>query len=178
MPVYLYRCRACQVLGEKFQHHTDDPLSDCPECGRPMLRRVYSLNFTSVTHEHFNHTVGKMISDRKQFERELKLASDKATERTGSQVNYVSVDMNDREGLRVTDEGMDSTLRRQTETGRRDASTACTATPNAKWAVATTGGAKRIGWSTTAAGRTPATRGCRRRPRRRFTPSSPPWLVG
>ena len=120
MPVYSYRCGSCESLGEKWQHHTDDHLLTCPECGVDALKRVFSFKMQPIMHEHFNHTVGKPISDRKQFQRELDHAADKETERTGRQVNYVPVDMNDREGLRVTDEGMDSTLRRKTKTGERE----------------------------------------------------------
>lgn len=120
MPVYLYRCRGCQTHGEKFQHHNDDPMLDCPDCGKPMLRRVYSFKPAKVMHEHFNHTVGKVISDKKQFAAELDRKSAEMTERTGTPHNYVPVDLSDKESLRVSDEGMDSTLRRQTETGQRE----------------------------------------------------------
>jgi hypothetical protein len=85
-----------------------------------MLRRVYSFRPGKVTHEHFNHTVGKVISDPKQFKSELARKSAEMTERTGIPHNYVPVDLNDKESLRVSEEGMDSTLRRQTETGQRE----------------------------------------------------------
>ena len=71
-------------------------------------------------HEHFNYTVGKVISDKKQFAAELDRKSAEMTERTGTPHNYVPVDLSDKESLRVSDEGMDSTLRRQTETGQRE----------------------------------------------------------
>ena len=73
-----------------------------------------------VMHEHFNHSVGKPISDRRQFAAELRRKSEEMTERTGTPHNYVAVDLGDKTGLNVTDEGMDSTLRRQTETGQRE----------------------------------------------------------
>jgi len=71
-------------------------------------------------HEHYNHTVGKPISDPKQFKEELKRSSERESERTGRTVNYVPVDLNDKESLRVTDEGMDRTMRRKTITGERE----------------------------------------------------------
>ena len=120
MPIYLYRCHGCGAHGEKWQKHTDDPLVDCPECQSPALRRVYSFAVTTVMHEHYNHTVGKAISDPKQFKEELRRASEKEAERIGKTVNYVPVDLSDKESLRVTDEGMDSTMRRKTETGERE----------------------------------------------------------
>ena len=120
MPVYLYRCQSCDVHGEKWQKHTDDPIIKCPECKSNRLRRVYSFAMKTIMHEHFNPTVGKVISDPKQFKAELSRPSEKETERTGRKVNYVPVDLNDTESLRVSEEGMDSTLRRNTQTGKRE----------------------------------------------------------
>ena len=120
MPTYLYRCRGCGVHGEKWQRHTEEPLVDCPDCQSPSLRRVYSFAMAAVMHEHFDHTVGKVISDPRQFTEELNRAAEKESERTGRKVNYVPVDLGDRESLRVTEEGMDSTLRRNTQTGKRE----------------------------------------------------------
>ena len=120
MPVYLYRCHECGVHGEKWQRHTDDHLLTCPECDADALKRVYSFAMRAIMHEHFDHTVGKVISDPRQFKEELSRASEKEAERTGRKVNYVPVDLGDRESLRVTEEGMDSTMRRKTETGQRE----------------------------------------------------------
>jgi|TARA_R110000824_G_scaffold45443_3_gene131406 putative FmdB family regulatory protein len=120
MPVYLYRCRGCGTHGQKWQKHTEDPMVKCPECRAPTLRRVFSFAMKAMMHEHFDQTVGKVISDPKQFKEELRRASEKETERTGRKVNYVPVDLNDKESLRVTEEGMDSTLRRNTQTGKRE----------------------------------------------------------
>ena len=41
MPTYQYRCRACANELEAFQKFTDDPLTDCPECGGA-LRKLFS----------------------------------------------------------------------------------------------------------------------------------------
>ncbi len=120
MPVYLYRCGACLANGEKWQSIKEDRLVVCPECHEPELRRVYSFSLATVMHEHFDHTVGKVISDRRQFVSELKRKSEEATERTGIPHNYVPVDLSDRESLNVTEEGMDSTLRRTTNEGKRE----------------------------------------------------------
>ncbi len=40
MPTYDYRCEACEHEFEEFQSIKDDPLKDCPECGKPKLRRL------------------------------------------------------------------------------------------------------------------------------------------
>jgi putative FmdB family regulatory protein len=40
LPTYEYACKACGHRLEAVQSFTDDPLSECPECGSP-LRKVY-----------------------------------------------------------------------------------------------------------------------------------------
>ena len=42
MPIYEYRCEACGHELEKIQRMSDAPLTDCPECGAPRLRRLVS----------------------------------------------------------------------------------------------------------------------------------------
>jgi len=33
MPIYTYECEECGVRFEARQKFTDDPITDCPECG-------------------------------------------------------------------------------------------------------------------------------------------------
>jgi putative FmdB family regulatory protein len=40
MPTYEYRCPACGEEFEKFQRMSDDPVADCPGCGKPAERRM------------------------------------------------------------------------------------------------------------------------------------------
>lgn len=42
MPIYEYSCQACGHALEALQKHSDEPLTDCPECGRPDLRKLVS----------------------------------------------------------------------------------------------------------------------------------------
>lgn len=42
MPTYDYQCDGCGHTFEAFQPMRDDPLTDCPECGAPELRRLIS----------------------------------------------------------------------------------------------------------------------------------------
>lgn len=42
MPIYEYRCEACGAELEKLQRMSDPPLTDCPACGRPALKRLVS----------------------------------------------------------------------------------------------------------------------------------------
>ncbi|MFO6422939.1 FmdB family zinc ribbon protein [Motilimonas sp. KMU-193] len=42
MPIYEYRCQACEHELEKLQRISDDPLKDCPECNEPALTKLIS----------------------------------------------------------------------------------------------------------------------------------------
>jgi putative FmdB family regulatory protein len=42
MPIYEYRCAACQHKLEALQKFSDAPLTTCPECGQAQLRKLVS----------------------------------------------------------------------------------------------------------------------------------------
>ncbi len=42
MPIYEYQCQACEYKLEKLQKISDDPLKDCPECGKQELQKLVS----------------------------------------------------------------------------------------------------------------------------------------
>ena len=42
MPIYEYECRVCGHRLEKLQKIYDAPLTDCPACGQPALRKLVS----------------------------------------------------------------------------------------------------------------------------------------
>ena len=42
MPIYEYRCQACGHALEKLQKLSDEPLVDCPACGKPALSKLIS----------------------------------------------------------------------------------------------------------------------------------------
>lgn len=42
MPIYEYRCEACQHELEALQKLSDEPLQVCPKCGAPSLRKQVS----------------------------------------------------------------------------------------------------------------------------------------
>jgi len=42
MPIYEYKCKACDHRIEKLQRMNDDPLKDCPECEEPELTKLVS----------------------------------------------------------------------------------------------------------------------------------------
>lgn len=41
MPTYEYECRACGHSFEKTQSMSDDPVKDCPECGKDVRRLIF-----------------------------------------------------------------------------------------------------------------------------------------
>ena len=42
MPIYEYQCQACEHKLEKLQKISDEPLKDCPECGKQELKKLVS----------------------------------------------------------------------------------------------------------------------------------------
>lgn len=42
MPIYEYACQNCEHTLDALQKISDEPLTDCPECGRPELKRLIS----------------------------------------------------------------------------------------------------------------------------------------
>ena len=42
MPIYEYQCQECQHELEALQRINAAPLADCPECGKPALRKLVS----------------------------------------------------------------------------------------------------------------------------------------
>ena len=42
MPIYGYRCQSCGHELDALQKMSDDPLTDCPACGQPALKRQLS----------------------------------------------------------------------------------------------------------------------------------------
>jgi putative FmdB family regulatory protein len=42
MPIYEYECEACGHQLEALQKMSEEPLRDCPGCGKPALRKLMS----------------------------------------------------------------------------------------------------------------------------------------
>jgi putative FmdB family regulatory protein len=42
MPIYEYQCQVCDHKLEKLQKISDEPLKDCPECGKQELIKLVS----------------------------------------------------------------------------------------------------------------------------------------
>lgn len=44
MPIYEYQCGSCGHQMDKLQNISDAPLTDCPECEKPELKKVISAS--------------------------------------------------------------------------------------------------------------------------------------
>jgi putative FmdB family regulatory protein len=42
VPIYEYACKSCDHTLDALQKMSDEPLVDCPECGKPDLKRLLS----------------------------------------------------------------------------------------------------------------------------------------
>ncbi len=42
MPIYEYECESCGHQLEALQKMSDNPLTECPACGRPALKKLLS----------------------------------------------------------------------------------------------------------------------------------------
>ena len=40
MPIYAYRCDSCGVQRDFLRKMSDPPMTDCPECGQPTLKKM------------------------------------------------------------------------------------------------------------------------------------------
>lgn len=42
MPIYEYQCKSCGHTLDALQKLAEEPLEDCPECGKPQLTKLLS----------------------------------------------------------------------------------------------------------------------------------------
>jgi hypothetical protein len=117
--LYDYRCPSCNLLVQSL-HRADTLDRPCTRCGHEKHKRVWGFRMGRVMHEHFNASVGRPISDPKQFRAELRRKSDEMSERTGMVHNYVEVDPSEPASLGVTAEGLDETARAKHDSGEME----------------------------------------------------------
>lgn len=75
MPIYQYNCQACGHQVEVLQKVSEAPLTDCPECGQPALRKgITAAAFrlkgtgwyeTDFKNKNKNKSTGATSADRK-----------------------------------------------------------------------------------------------------------------
>jgi putative FmdB family regulatory protein len=115
MPLYEYRCRTCGFVAHRTA--PSDTIGPCTMCPEGELRRVFGFQMAPVMHAHYNRTTGTIISDNRQFARELREKGDKLTEQDGIPRRYEPISLSDPSALGVTGEGLDSTNRRRVQNG-------------------------------------------------------------
>lgn len=102
MRLYEYKCTSCN---RTFLDPNNSPPLPCPLCGTPANRRFSFFKGPSFG-DGYSPTLGRYVSNERDFADGLKRASEIATERNGIPHNYVPVDLRDRDALGVTDEGI------------------------------------------------------------------------
>lgn len=122
MPNYLYRCPWCgDEFYKYFQFADSNTIVYCGHDGVACDKVLGVAAFHRAMPEHFNHSVGKYVSNEREFRDDLKRASDEASQRLGLPHNFVPIDMRDPAQTHATEEGLDATHRQQTATGQREA---------------------------------------------------------
>jgi len=87
MPIYEYRCEACSHYMDALQKISDAPLTDCPECGKPALKRLISAPSFRLKGSGWYETDFKSDKERKRnlVESGDKSAGDKPKESSGGE---------------------------------------------------------------------------------------------
>lgn len=120
MPTYQYRCdtEGCGAIADvkdsleprlriewedgKIAHYVEGD-----HCGT--MRRIYSFSYITPMPEHYNMSVGKVVSSNRQFRNELRRSSEELEERTGIPHSLVPVDPADMKDFQVDDSGLKET---------------------------------------------------------------------
>jgi len=70
MPIYAYKCQGCGHQLEKIQRLSDAPLTDCPKCNQPQLKKqitaaAFKLTGTGWYETDFkNNKINKQDSEK------------------------------------------------------------------------------------------------------------------
>jgi len=93
MPIYEYQCTQCGFQTEVLQKISDDPLSNCAECGQPAMKKMvtaaafrlkgggwYETDFKSGDKKNVANSDNKSSGDKKKSEKK----SENKVEKSGS----------------------------------------------------------------------------------------------
>lgn len=78
MPIYEYQCQSCHAKLETLQKMSDAPLTDCPSCHQPELKKLISASAFQLT------GTGWYASDFKSPPAEAKPAAEKTSGNTAA----------------------------------------------------------------------------------------------
>jgi hypothetical protein len=97
---YEYRCEKCSRT--TLSEIRADRLAGLPCCGSTG-KRVWAVSFHRPAYDtHYNHSVGKVISNKTEHADALKQKSEEMEARTGVPTNYVPIDYRDKDACGVT----------------------------------------------------------------------------
>lgn len=117
MPIYEFKCRVCNTVYQSMRALGDTRPPTCP-CGSS-TKRVFSPPAINV-YQAFE-TQGVEITSDRQHRDHLKAQSEAQESRTGIPSNYVPVHPADaKEVYGITEEGLDTTYRREVAEGKRE----------------------------------------------------------
>jgi len=74
MPIYEYRCESCGHDMEILQKMSDAPRTECPECGKPTLKKLISAG-------------GFVLKGTGWYETDFKGGNKKPAEKSGNKEN-------------------------------------------------------------------------------------------
>ena len=90
MPIYEYQCTQCGYQTEVLKKISDDPLKDCPECGKPTMKKMvtaaafrlkgggwYETDFKSGKKKNVHDTGDASKSDSKSSDKAASTTTDK-----------------------------------------------------------------------------------------------------
>jgi len=83
MPIYEYRCQSCGHELEALQFLNEDPLTDCPECGKPELKRKISAAGFRLSGKGWYETDFKSKNKQRNLAGEREPASKKSGDSSG-----------------------------------------------------------------------------------------------
>jgi putative FmdB family regulatory protein len=79
MPIYEYQCAACEESRDALQKLSDEPLVDCPTCGKPELKKKISAAGFRLTGGGWYETDFKTGDKKKNLAGETKSSDAKTT---------------------------------------------------------------------------------------------------
>ena len=85
MPIYEYQCAACGQSHDALQKLSDEPLVDCPACGKPELKKKISAAGFRLTGGGWYETDFKTGDEKKNLAGEAKSPETKTTISTSTE---------------------------------------------------------------------------------------------
>lgn len=111
MANYQFRCPSCKAI-YTLEASINDDLPEkrpCPRCNYNGSHRDYSFNLAPSFQEHFNNSLGRFVSNNREFEDGLKIQSAEMSERMGQNVDLQPLspsEMMEASSHGVTEEGL------------------------------------------------------------------------